>query len=77
MSFPQGPLLLAARLPKVEALRNIEMLQNLMFLIEHQADLSEETREHVKTMQSPLDDLTRHLLSSASKLRTDRGLILH
>ncbi len=75
MSLPQESFSLAAHSPKIEALKNIEMLQNLAFLIEHQSDLPDETREHVKMMQGVLDDLSRHFLPPQDNRRPDHNLM--
>ncbi len=69
MSLQQELSSLAVHSPKNQALEDVETLQNLAFLIEHQADLPDETREHVKTMQVVLDDLSRSLLPSAGAPR--------
>ena len=51
-----------APLSKADALHNLEVLQNLAFLIEQEASSPENIRGHVKTMNDVLGDLSRHLL---------------
>lgn len=73
MNLPREPFCSIAPSLNYEAFKKLEVLQNLVFLIEHQADSPEDVLEHVKTMQDALDYLSQMFLSSAGNLRPDPG----
>ncbi len=68
MNLPQNIVPFVAHSPKAEALENIDVLQNLEFLIEQQSDTPEDVRAYVQSMHLVLDGFARRFRMPSAHL---------
>ena len=66
MSLSPTTIPLVAQVSKADVLKSLEILQNLAFLIEQQADSTEEVREYAKTMHLVLNEFGHRLMHSTN-----------